>query len=336
MPPEPRTFPGTFDSEQELETWVFANITSFFPDTMLISRFQITTASGKNAVPDAFLFSFAENRWLVLECELLSHGVWPHIAEQITRFIVALRNPTTLRTIRDRLFDHIAAHQAVPETAATLHTTPEQLLRRLEVLIEGVSPELAIFIDETNQDLADMADALDIEMTIFRVQKVFVEDTPHYFSPDMNAPILQTQPVTTPSQRPSDLDILDLLGGATLQASEHKFKCYRTSDGSVVHIKHSRYYPEYSQYWYGISTASLDRITSMGITHLVFVMDDHGYVKIPVQLVHNFLPHAGVSRQPDGTVRHYHCFISPPPDVRLYNTLDGPSVPLQDYFTPFD
>ena len=92
-----------FENEQELEDWTFENIRTFLPESYLVKGFQISTVSGKNGVPDGFGFSFENRDWHLIECELLKHGVWPHIAEQITRFVVALQNPDTIRKIRDRL-----------------------------------------------------------------------------------------------------------------------------------------------------------------------------------------------------------------------------------------
>lgn len=104
---------ATFDDERELETWVFANLNQFLGDCIRLSKFQVSTASGKKCVPDAFAFNFAEQEWYVVECELLKHGVWPHIAEQVSRFVVALQNRETLRLVRDRLFDELLAGKYV-------------------------------------------------------------------------------------------------------------------------------------------------------------------------------------------------------------------------------
>ncbi len=99
-----------FDSEAELENWVFANLETFLGPCILLRKFLISTSAGKGAIPDGIAFSFSSKQWYVVECELLKHGVWPHIAEQITRFVVALQNPTTLRRIRDELFEHLLSN----------------------------------------------------------------------------------------------------------------------------------------------------------------------------------------------------------------------------------
>ena len=84
---------ANFDNEMELQTWMKANITHFFPGSFWINGFHISTISGKQGIPDGFAFNLEDRSWSVVECELLAHGVWPHIAEQLTRFVVAIRNP---------------------------------------------------------------------------------------------------------------------------------------------------------------------------------------------------------------------------------------------------
>src|SRR5262249_8486825 len=96
-----------FDNEAELQNWMEQNLGSFLQHSVFLKGFQITTTSGKGGIPDGFAFDFLGRSWYVLEAELLQHQVWPHIAEQITRFVVALKNPDTTRKIRDRLFEHV-------------------------------------------------------------------------------------------------------------------------------------------------------------------------------------------------------------------------------------
>src|SRR5581483_4559840 len=147
-----------FDSESELQRWVYSNSQTFFGDCILLPGFRITTPSGKHGVPDGFAFSFEQRRWWIVECELLAHGVWPHIAEQITRFVVAARNPGTLRQVRDKVFERILSDDLQNSVATALETTTTRLLQQIELFVEGISPALAIFIDDTDQDLVDFCE----------------------------------------------------------------------------------------------------------------------------------------------------------------------------------
>ena len=325
---------ANYNSETELQDWVFANINVFLPRSTLIPGFQVTTISGKSGVPDAFVFNFEDREWFVVECELLTHGVWPHIAEQITRFVVALQNPEALRKIRDRLFEHLLKQNMSTAVVSALDTQPERLHQQLELFVESVEPHLVIFIDQTNRDLEDMAQALNIPTKVFRVKKFLVDGNPEYYSPDQREPALVSEP--TEKGPASEYDIIELLGGGQLRASVRRFKCYRLQDSSVVYVKKSKYYASQDYYWYAITLASLEYIREYSITHVVFVMADFGFAKVPISLVNDFLKHTGTSKNPDGSLRHYHLLISHGPDPKLYWSNEQPKYSLVEYFQAFD
>ena len=131
-------------------------------------------------MPDGFVFIPEENEWYVLEAELLIHGVWPHIAEQIVRFLVATQNPRTRKDIRNLLFEHISNANMINEVALKLETTPERLFQQIEFYIEGIDPQIAIFIDRTNQDLLDMVHALSSPTKVFQVRKFYYDRKQRY------------------------------------------------------------------------------------------------------------------------------------------------------------
>lgn len=325
---------AAFENEKELENWAFSNLTRFLPDSHLVKGFQIGTMSGKHGVPDGFAFSIPNREWYVIECELLSHGVWPHIAEQITRFVVALQNPESMRKIRDRFFEHVLEQGISSEIVSLFGTLPERLHQQLELFLESVTPKVIVFIDEANRDLNDMAQALDIPVSIFRVNKFTVDGKAEYYSPDVKAPVIESQPS---DEGPKvEYDIIELLGGAKLEASIRRFKCYSLGDGSIVCIKKSRFYPDLNGYWYGISTSSLEHMREHHVTHVVFVMADFGFVNVPMSVIEEFLKHTLTSKNPDGTVRHYHLYISHSPEPELYITNDLPKFSLGEGFQPFD
>jgi hypothetical protein len=117
-----------------------------------------------------------------------------------------------------------------------------------------------------------------------------------------------------------EYDIIELLGGGKLEASVRRFKCYALSDETIVCTKKSRYYADMNGYWYGISTSSLEYTREYNVTHIVFIMGDFGFVKVPMTVIDEFLKHTLTSKNPDGSVRHYHCYISHAPEPELYIT----------------
>ncbi len=321
-----------FENEMELQTWVENNLEAFLPGSIFLKGCQVTTPSGKHGVPDGFAFNFADREWYVIENELLHHGVWPHIAEQVVRFVVALQNFQSRRKLRDRLFEDLLQNDSHHSVAEILDTTPERLLQQLELFIESVNPQVVIFIDDTNQDLKDMAQALAAKTRIFRIQKFVVNGHPEYHSPDRNTPIIETEPVEESDVCDTDFDLIEHLGGGQVESSAGRFKCYKLSDNSVIYIKRSKFHQSKNYYWYGISSASLGYIEQYAVTHLIFVMGSEGFAKVPINIVQDFIQNAKVSRNPDGTIRHYHCLISPSPDPELYWSEEVPRFSLAEYF----
>ena len=325
---------SSYNSEKELQDWVFSNINTFIPAANLLNGFQITTASGKNAVPDGFAFDFENKEWYLIECELLSHGVWPHIAEQITRFVVASKNPDTLRKIRDRLFEYLVEKNITDEICTALKTTSERLHQHIELFIEGVQPNLVVFIDETNRDLEDMMQALDIPTKVFRIKKFLVNDTPEYYSPDSNEPALQTEPLE--KGQTEEYDIIEILGGGKLESTVGRLKCYKLDEGSVIYVKKSKYYDKNDYYWYAITPQSLKYIEEHNVSYVVFIMGAFGFAKVPLSIVTEFLKNTGATKTPDGIVKHYHLLISHGPEPELYWSNDRPKFSLGEYFQPFE
>jgi hypothetical protein len=304
-----------FDLEKELEEWVFENIKNFFGDCILLSGFRITTPSGKHGVPDGFLFNFTRRSWWIVECELLAHGVWPHIAEQLTRFVVAGRNVNTLRQVRDKVFDQIIARNLESQVSMDLGTEPTRLLQKIELFIESVQPSIAVFIDDTNQDLTDFCDALDVPTEIFRIKKFVVNGRPEYYSPDKSAPIIITEPEEPGTTGSTIFDAVEQLGGGELVSS--KLKCYKLADGRVVKVQYSKFHERHQAYWYGINPLSYAAAKEIGCSHYVFVMGTDGFAEVPIEIIDLFIPTAYATKNMDGSVRHYHVHISPPPDVVL-------------------
>ncbi len=325
-----------FEKEKELESWVKAEFAAFIPSSIVLDGFSVSTPSGKRGIPDGFAFDFDGRQWYVIECELLRHRVWHHIAEQMVRFVVATKNPSTLRVIRDKLFEHIIASNATHDVAKKLGTVPERLLQQIELFIEGIRPQFVIFIDKTDKDLEEMAAALDAPTLIFRVQKFLVDGRPEYHSPDRNLPAIVSEPDEAPVRVGTEYDVIEMLGGGELAGDTGRFKCYRLNDGLVIHVKTSKYHSRGNYYWYGITPAALDHLTEFAVTHVVFIMGDYGFARVPLETVAEFVRHTNATRNPDGSVRHYHVLISHDAEPELYWSNERPKYQLAEFFSPFE
>jgi hypothetical protein len=297
---------------------------------------QILTTAGKISIPDAFAFNFSTREWFLIEAELLVHGVWPHIAEQITRFVVALQNPDTRRKLRDRLFEQLLTSGEADIISARLGIGVERLLQQVELFIEGVQPQIVVFIDDTNQDLTDFAQALDIPSKIFRIRKFIVNGRAEYYSPDRSAPVLETIPEPKAGLGSQDIDVVEQMGDGLLISGQGRFKCYKLTDGRIIHIKRSKFHEKNTYYWYGINPSSLDQAYQLDVTDFVFVMGTWGFVVVPIGVVDSFCKTTKVSRNADGSVRHYHVLISQEPDPEFFFSSDVPRVNLSTNVFQFD
>lgn len=323
-----------FNAELELETWVYANIGSFFGECILLPGFRITTPSGKHGIPDGFAFSFERRAWWIIEAELLSHGVWPHIAEQLTRFVVAGRSERTLRQVRDKLFEAIVEQGRADSVAELLETDRTRLFPKLELFIESVHPSLAVFIDDTNKDLIDFCAALDVSTEVYRVRKFLVDGRAEYYSPDTKAPAVVTMPEENSGPSSSLFDAVEQLGGGELVNS--RLRIYKLSDGRLVKVQYSKLHEVHQAYWYGIGPASYETAKELGCTSFIFMMGDDGFVEVPFTVIDEYLTTAYETKNPDGTVRHYHVHISPPPEVVIKGYSNSDDIDLAADFSAWN
>lgn len=325
---------ASFNQEMELQKWVYGNISSFFGDCILLPGFRITTPSGKHGIPDGFAFNFIQKSWWIIECELLNHGVWPHIAEQLTRFVVAGRNNQTLRQVRDKVFETVMDQGIEHQVSVNLNTDPTRLFQKIELFTESISPSLAVFIDDTNQDLMDFCNALDVPTEIYRVKKFVVNGTPEYYSPDKSAPVIVTTPEESGSTGSTVFDAIEQLGGGELINS--RLQCYRLSEGRVVKVQYLKFHERHQAYWYGINPSSYEAAKSFGCTHFVFVMGQDGFATVPLATIDMHLASAHATKNADGTVRHYHVHISPPPDVVLKGYGNADDLDMSGVFSAWN
>ncbi len=323
-----------FDREAELQDWTFANISTFFGDCILLPGFRISTTSGKQGVPDGFAFHLVQQSWWVVECELLRHGVWPHIAEQITRFVVALRNSSTLRVIRDKLFERIIADHKQDKLAAALGTDACRLLQQLELFIETVSPSVAVFIDDTDQDLLDFCNALDISTAVYRVKKYLVNGHAEYYSPDTQTPAIVTAPQEATGEGVSFFDVIQQLGNG--EVVDGRLKCFKLNDGRIVKLQYSKFHERHQAYWYGITPTPFQQAKELGCTHCVFIMESAGFVVAPIETVEQYLATTYTTNNADGSVRHYHLHLSPPPEVVLKGYGNADDIDVTSQFHSFE
>ena len=64
-------------------------------------------------------------------------------------------------------------------------------------------------------------------------------------------------------------------------------------------------------------------------------MGEEGFVVLPLSEIDKYIHTAYVTKNADGTVRHYHVHITPPPDVALKGNENAPDQDVSEWFQTF-
>ena len=112
-----------------------------------------------------------------------------------------------------------------------------------------------------------------------------------------------------------------------------RYQIYKLGDGKVINIKYSRQHKDY--YWFGVHASLWDGCLRAGVTHMIFILGQYGYVTLPSAMVNDYLAQAGSSPKADGTVRHFHVLISKEPQVELFHHGKPERTSLKPYLSCF-
>ena len=152
------------------------------------------------------------------------------------------------------------------------------------------------------------------------------------YSPDSNLPVIITDKLEKQGLTLAEFEVIEELGGGEVEIIEGRYKFYKLPDGDKLHIKRSKFYPRHEYYWYGISPRSLERSKDCGVTHILFIMGEEGFVIVPISIVEEFSKETRTSIKEDGTIRHYHLLFSTGPEPELYFSQELPKYSLVGYF----
>jgi hypothetical protein len=322
-----------FNNEAELHNWIEQNIRRFLGEGIYLNgNFLIYTRRNKGAKPDGFFFNFQTSNWTIIETELLHHGVWPHIAEQITRFSIAAKNPETLRNLRDIFFNKIEQENSVEPISRHLNIPQIRLLKHIESIIETTTPKIAIFIDEINEDLEDLAESLNTPISIFKVQKFDVNGTIEYYSDDYdNQASFETTANEIIEENVLRPEIILDLNNAEIFYRRGKTKFFLTPNNERFLIKFSKQYDS-GGYWFGITPSLLVQIHEQNLTHILLQIGQEGYIKLPVPILDTYIRTANVTKyQGTDEVQHYHIHIQRKPELTLISPIIANDISIEPY-----
>ncbi len=327
--------PCKFDNENELHSWVESQVKEFFGDVIYVpGTFFINTKGKKGGRPDGLVLDMANSSWTIVESELLQHGVWDHIAEQIIRFVVAAKNPETIRRVRDAFLEKIESEDQIGLMCQKIGIPRQRLVHRIEQVLETGTPDIAIFIDEINDDLRDFVAALAATARIYRVQKYNVNERIEYAASNGCHAQFERTVEEVQDNLLNDITVLDLLGGGELALNLGGVKLFDLANGERIAIRKSKYYERSDDYWFGITPLVLEKYRQNKLTHVVFVLGWDGLFKVPLATLEKYIEKAYTPQGAGGTIKHYNIIIKGTPEPRLHVSNNITLENLEGLFMP--
>jgi hypothetical protein len=161
----------SFRNEEELENVVVENYEYLFgPNSIYLPKAKIKTNDGVGTIPDGFAIDIENKKWYIVEAELGSHGVWVHIAPQITKQILAALQKQAKDKICERA---VELHNLKPEVKEKFEENNIEPIDVRKVLSDIVSkdPIIGIPIDYVSNDLKDWSNTQRFEVKLWVISK---------------------------------------------------------------------------------------------------------------------------------------------------------------------
>lgn len=209
----------------------------FGPDSFFLPKIKIKTSDGSGTIPDGFAIDIAQRKWYIVEAELGHHGVWDHIARQISKQIVAAYQNSTRRKLEDISVDLYNQDDSIKEKFTNLDILSIDVRKVVRDILE-TDPVIGIPIDYIPNDLKDWARQQKLNVKLWIVSK-FVElnQTQNivYELPEEFKPVLDTEeekPEKINSEITQyDIEISDLIEYKLLSSSDKLYMKYKPKSG---------------------------------------------------------------------------------------------------------
>jgi len=197
----------SFQDEDEIEKIVLENASLLFgPYAIIVPKQFIQTSGGYSTVPDGIVIEMNRREWFLLEVERATHGTWEHIAPQVSKQLIALKNDTTKRRIHDEALSIISKTDELKLSIINELKIQEIQISNIINDILRKQPIISIPIDGMPKDLQDWANSLSNKVVIPIIEKYveigtndllysFPADNNEFESGKVQYPITQT--VTT-------------------------------------------------------------------------------------------------------------------------------------------
>lgn len=236
---ETKFIKSPFDSEAELEQVIVENYEYLFgPNSFYLPKAKIKTADGFGTIPDGFAIDISQKRWYIVEAELMHHSVWSHIAPQVTKQLLAAKQPIAKRIIIDLAVQQYELDNYTKEKFEELNIHPLHVRKILDDILE-TEPIIGIPIDGITNDLRDWARTLSSKVKLWIVSKFVEFNNPEnivFEFPEEFKPQLDTEEENKPSKPNTeitqyDVEVQDLINAGLLKVGEQLRMIYKPRNG---------------------------------------------------------------------------------------------------------
>jgi len=164
----------SFENEEELETIVKTKPEVILGDDVIyMPQKSLGTAGGAGSILDGVAVDLSGERWYIVEVELARHDMWSHIEPQVSKQMVAARNPKTKLELRHRILTQIEKNEEWRKKLAERGVSEIRISEFVEKILSK-DPVVVIPIDDIPEDLrrwAEMQSARGLEVVPIVIER---------------------------------------------------------------------------------------------------------------------------------------------------------------------
>lgn len=258
---------SVFTDETEIEKVVFDNFEYLFgPSSFVLPKKLIQTPDGAGTIPDGFAIDLENKTWYIVEAELICHPVWTHIAQQITKQLIAAQHEKTRNLIIELVVKLYKESDEIKEKFNE-EGIEEINIRKILGEILSKKPIIGIPIDRISEDLKQWANNLNSIVKLWSIKKYtelenkenIIYEFPEEFKPDLNTENIQSNDQLINSNNVYDVTIFDLITEKLLNVNDalymtygprnsekKEYKAIIKDDGSIEVLNNSFSSPSYA------------------------------------------------------------------------------------------
>jgi len=120
-----------------------------------------------------------------------------------------------------------------------------------------------------------------------------------------------------------DLNALEILGGYKSSETVKTITFYQLENDEKVIIKYSKLYDYGMLYWFGITPNAIALYKSQEVSHIILILGYEGIVKLPIEVLYEYIDNATKSRKENGEIKHYHIRINFESQLILHNSVNN-------------